>query len=132
MTNEDKELLIKDICARLPYGVKVAIEWSKGKYTEAYDLKEINNDSTSEVRRRVTIWNYGDCRSVVTYPIIVCRPYLRPMDSMTVEEYNHVYNEHINFWDKADYCNKHYLDYHDLIHKGLALPALEEMYNLKN
>ena len=51
------------------------------------------------------------------------------MSSMTDEEYNHVYNEHINFWDRVDYCNKHYLDYHDLISKGLALPAPEGMYD---
>ena len=70
MTRKDKELLLKDLSARLPYGVKVAIEYSEGKYTRIYDLREIDNDVTSELRQRVTVWNYGFYSSVISYPLI--------------------------------------------------------------
>ena len=79
MTQKDKELLLADLSARLPYGVKVAIEYSEGKYTRIYDLREIDNDTTSELRQRVTVWNYGIYSSVISYPLIDCRTYLRPM-----------------------------------------------------
>lgn len=87
MIQENKELLLKDLSMRLPYGIKVTIEISKGKYTKVYDLKAIDNDSTAELRQQVTIWRYGFYSSVISYPLINCRPYLRPMSSMTEEEF---------------------------------------------
>jgi len=86
MTEQDKQLLLQDLCTRLPYGVKVAIEYSKDKYTKVYDLREIDNDATSELRQQVTVWDYGFYSSVISYPLIDCRPYLRPISSMTEEE----------------------------------------------
>ena len=38
MTQEDKELLLKDLCARLPYGVKIELTWwvmDEGTYINA-------------------------------------------------------------------------------------------------
>ena len=147
MEQEDKELLIKEISARLPYGVKVAIEYSKGKYTRIYDLREIDNDVTSELRQRVIVWNYGIYSSVISYPLIDCRPYLRPMSSMTEVEkkeyHNLCYEEErecyeFGEWvtrvyyhdtiDSIDYLNSIYVDYRGLIPKGLALEAPEGMY----
>ena len=87
MAQVDKQqLLLVDLSNRLPYGVKVAIEYSKGKYTRIYDLREIDNDVTSELRQQVTVWNYGFYSSVISYPLIDCRSYLRSMSSMTAEE----------------------------------------------
>lgn len=86
MTQKDKELLLKDLCARLPYEVKVTIEYTKGKYTHVYDLRKIDNDITSELRQRVTVWNYGLYNTVISYLLIDCKPYLRSMSSMTEEE----------------------------------------------
>ena len=140
MTQEDKELLLKDLSARLPYGVKVAIEYSEGKYTRIYDLREIDNDTTSELRQQVTVWNYGFYSSVISYPIIDCRPYLRPMSSMTVKEKNEFeeilegYDEGNNpfdgfsFGSDTDWLNAHHFDYRGLILKGLALEAPDGMY----
>ena len=149
MTQEDKELLLVDLCGRLPYGVKVSIEYSKDKYTRIYDLREIDNDTTSELRQRVTVWNYGIYSSVISYPLIDCRPYLRPMSSMTEEEKEELRQEQIKdeqlFADciknhpemrgliiphfAADWCDKNMFDYRGLISKGLALEAPEGMYN---
>lgn len=155
MTTEEKELLLKDLSARLPYGVKVAIEYSEGKYTRIYDLREIDNDVTSELRQRVIVWNYGIYSSVISYPLIDCRPYLRPMSSMTEEESAELSNIISEWFDKElfyltedpfleyalsrinysispllfDWLNAHYFDYRGLIPMGLALEAPEGMYN---
>ena len=135
MTQEDKQLLLADICARLPYGVKVAIEYSKGKYTRIYDLRKIDNDVTSELRQQVTVWNYGFYSSVISYPLINCRPYLRPMSSMTEKERTKYLNACGNEMDNAlssprycgiDWLNEHHFDYRGLIEKGSAIEVTEE------
>lgn len=157
MTKEDKQLLLTDLCARLPYGVKVAIEYSEGKYTRIYDLREIDNDVTSELRQQVTVWNYGFYSSVISYPLIDCRPYLRPMSSMTEEEKDEMFgictlsdcsvntdwesvgveimSSHPRYGDHystdysvIDWLNKNMFDYRGLIPKGLALEAPKGMY----
>lgn len=152
MTQEDKKLLLKDLSARLSYGVKVAIEYSKDKYTHIYDLREIDNDTTSELRQQVTVWNYGLYSSVISYPFIDCRPYLRPLSSMTEEERKEVEEvikshkpspdgiinnkgmDNLLFSISStsgyliDWLNAHHFDYRGLIEKGLAIEAPEEMY----
>ena len=74
MTQEDKELLLKDLCARLPYGVKV-------EYNN-YACEVLSIDSFHE---ELTVWLCAG-----TYPDVKledCKPYLRPMSSMTDEDY---------------------------------------------
>ena len=70
MTQEDKQLLLKDLCARLPYGVMALVKGEK--YFN--EIKE----------------PYIDTLSVGTYLFdyegITLVPYLRPMSSMTDEE----------------------------------------------
>ena len=130
MTQKDIELLLVDLCSRLPYGVKVAIEYSEGKYTHIYDLREIDNDTTSELRQQVTIWNYGIYSSMISYPLINCRPYLRPMSSMTEEEnkkLDEIWLKH-TIKEGADYLNSIHVDYCGLIPKGLAIEAPDGMY----
>jgi hypothetical protein len=159
MKQENKDLLLADLCSRLPYGVKVAIEYTEGKYTRIYDLREIDNDVTSELRQRVTVWNYGFYSSVISYPLIDCRPYLRPMSSMTEEEWEELnsigyivplydgcfgvdmraycknnqphYRRFSDFSTIEDWLNAHHFDYRGLIEKGLALEAPDGMYNIK-
>lgn len=125
MTQEEKELLLKDLCARLPYGVKFGIGSAK---LGQYDLTDI--DAKKE---KVRYGNglYADLER--------CKPFLRSMSSMTVEENKeyyktlraesygrgYVYVESVNSYD---WLNKHHFDYRGLIEKGLALEALEGMY----
>ena len=126
-----KELLLVDLCARLPYrpkGVKL--------YTP-FDPEDI-----------VVIGYTG--RFVETYndeiPVERVRLYLRPLSSMTEEEkgeYSKLTQALIEEDDKVEYLirlpnyntldwlNAHYLDYRDLIGKGLALPAPKGMYIIK-
>jgi len=132
MTQEDKELLIKELCARLPYGVKIQHGvnyrpmqlWNigileLGTYNRAYYNNGLNNDF---------------------YSVEKIKPYLRPMSSMTEkekEEYDKLFTIHsegetyCENWEWIDFMNSHHFDYRGLIEKGLALPAPEGMYNLK-
>ena len=133
MTQEDKELLLIDLCARLPYHVRCKI-WLKDGTTEEglLDLKH----------------NYGDVLQDAFYynKIKDIKPYLRPMSSMTEEEkkeYGKVCeldteilaNHPMNgepfpaLYNSQDWLNKHHFDYRGLIEKGLALVAPKGMYN---
>lgn len=122
MTQEEKELLLKDLCARLCYGVKFGIGLGKlGKY----DLVEINT------KKGKVLFGHGLYTDLET-----CRPYLRPMSSMTEEEkedYNSKFEGRDFSWEiyygSTDWLNAHHFDYRDLIKKGLALEAPEDMYN---
>ena len=73
MTQEDKELLFKDLCARLPYGVKVQSTF--------YNCGG-------------TIWKYENeilTACLLGYPITRYKPYLFPMSSMTDEQKEEYY-----------------------------------------
>lgn len=140
MQEEYKDLLLNYLCMVLPYNVKVAIKMSKDKYSRVYDLRKIDNDSTSILRQQVTIWNYGFYSTVASYPLIDCRPYLRPLSSMTEEElieFNNIPSTK-NYqivdgdlpWDVANYKQivwllKNHFDFMDLIPKDLAIAVTE-------
>ena len=141
MTQEDKELLLKDLCARLTYGVKVHLLLPE-TMENGYTLTEVNTKGTtvgvfldrgddSRAFRAVRIENeYGE-QSI--------KPYLRPMSSMTEEEYNDLCNSCTWLWFKDDlrtvthgdykcydWLNAHHFDYRGLIEKGLAIEVTEE------
>lgn len=120
---EDKELLLKDLCARLPYGVKIRIgnDDAKSPITEVLEVIGINVDKELAVNG----WSFER---------IGIKPYLRPMSSMTEEEKEQIRD----FWIDADvkthatqlidFYNKYHFDYRGLIEKGLVLEAPSEMY----
>lgn len=119
MTQEEKQLLLKDLCGRLPYGVMINI---KSKYVNKFEIGELNGYHIFE--SSYNIENRG------------LRAYLRPMSSMTEEERKEYINiTHAQNWliigeaDKyTDWLNVHHFDYRGLIEKGLALEAPEGMY----
>lgn len=126
MTQEDKELLLKDLCARIPYGVICSdSRHGDSRITEINIMDEtvycIDFDEYSEI-------NYT-------------KPYLRPMLSMTDEEFkelSEIDNKRIIFsarhltWhidgEVIDFFNRKMLDWRGLISMGLALEAHEGMY----
>ena len=130
MTQEDKELLMKDLCARLPYSVQVYVE--RDKYAQAtllgVDTKQFsitfggsNWSSTSNI----------EGHHIEQYKQLI-KPYLRPMSSMTKEEEIEWYEDVTTTLDcdkQIDFYNKYHFDYRGLIEKGLALEAPENMYN---
>ena len=111
MTQEEKQLLIKDLCARLPYRVRARFcDGVKEEIDDVWDIDMFSGAINAD------------------YIIDDVKPYLRPMSSMTEEEEAFVYNGHIEFWIREDYCNEHHLDFRGLIPMGLALEAPEGMY----
>ena len=126
MTQENKELLIKDICARLPYGVKFMC--NKNIYT----TKGLDLIVTDEGD-----WEYAvNAKDIAPIEIDFIKPYLFSLSSMTEEQYDQLYidsrvkNDSIdildalaNDMDAIDWLNKNHFDYRGLIEKGLAIDA---------
>lgn len=81
MTQEDKELLLKDLCARLPYTVKVQVEYDAEEFGETTEIDEIS--MIDKYGEEVLLYNASEYFSIGEI-----KPYLRPMSSMTNEEYN--------------------------------------------
>ena len=117
MTQQEKELLLKDLCARLPYGVKV-----KTPYDNAFMLGIVKRSSVKKQGYTDFVTNRGN------YPVSCIKPYLRSMSSMTEEEAKDYNLKYVNS-DIVDWLNAHHFDYRGLIEKNLALEAPEGMYN---
>ena len=129
MTQEDKQLLLADLCGRLPYGVFVNIEGFdydfNGKLVQVY-FGNINRCSIQ-------------VGSNISYSLEETKPWLRPMSSMTLEELeeyrrfgDHIRDAeckiHIANFEQIDWLNAHHFDFRNLIEKGLAIEAPEWMY----
>ena len=136
MRQEDKEILIRDLCGRLSYGVKAYIKnWSNlsRKYYEGVYIVEsidpsLNSILANSERSSVDV--------IVGYDDYEIKPYLFPLSSMTEEQYDELYidsrvkNDSIdvldalaNDMDAIDWLNKNHFDYRGLIEKGLAIDA---------
>lgn len=138
MTEEEKKILLKDLCARLPYGVNVYCEWSYLDNERGNDngiLVDIDLFKDTILFKRSSekctytriLFNRLDC---------VVKPYLRPMSSMTEEEDTRrcAFLDDIEggiedaISNYIDWLNAHHFDYRGLIPKGLALESEEGMY----
>ena len=125
MTKENKELLLKDLCARLPYDVIVdyahnAYNVHKGYYIK-HDSKCILSCYLLDVFISPRLNEEGE----------YIKPYLFPLSSMTNEqkqEYQYIterwmYDSSYSISDSIDWLNVHHFDYRGLIEKGLAIDA---------
>lgn len=112
MKQEDKDLLLKDLCARLPYFTKVQIK------NEIVVLDSICDDDGYH-------FNFiGDDREGVNIEEI--KPYLFPISSMTEEQKEDMIKSSCGIGsDKNvfDWYNKNHFDYRGLIPMGLANDA---------
>ncbi len=146
MTQEEKNILVKELCMRMPYGVKCningemcEIEWIDVIYQRIYLKKDNEHGGQYSIAR-------GD----------VVKPYLRTLTSMTEKEYetfpipysfdsfstwnNTILSEVIEgtqiligideITEIINWLNAHHFDYRSLIEKGLALEAPEGMYKI--
>ena len=118
MTQEQKQLLLKDLCARLPYGVM---------YETSYGPRVLNDIFIYSNGPVYTDHGVGNYNEVFGIEIEYIKPYLRPMSSMTEDESNEL-GELITIYDMVDWMLAHHFDVHNLIEKGLALEAPEDMY----
>lgn len=134
MTQKEKQLLIKDLCGRLPYGVICV--------TTSVYYDNDDNEIGQAQGRLVSINKHGasfvDDRDDTTFGAdfedngqIGFKPYLRPMSSMTEEEASGLTHLIRESWEFYDYLNAHHFDYRGLIEMGLALEAPEDMYEKK-
>ena len=133
MTQEEKQLLLKDLSCRIPYGVIVNVDENHKVMMESVNwYEEVSVDDGSND----------------LYTISQVRPYLRPLSSMTPEEKKYIkYKWGYSDWDTLndfinytlidtcdaesfiDWLNSRHFDYRGLIEKGLAVEAPEGMYN---
>lgn len=121
MTQEEKQLLLVDLCGRLPYGVKIHMP----------DLW-INEARVEVLNEIFKVSNASYCVNDSGMPIEHIKPYLFPLSSMTKEQ-SKIYHELIggmfgtsaliNFVVLEEFFNKNHLDYRGLIPMGLANDA---------
>ncbi len=129
MTQEEKDLLVKELCTRFPYGVicQLSYKGSAVLFTEKLELGGLEHFIAGSMR---------------------VKPYLRPMTSMTEEE-RKKWASFINYTlDKekgemlvsvfvddvseyTDWLDKNMFDYRGLIPMGLAFEAPKDMYKTK-
>ena len=115
MTQEEKSILLKDLCARLPYGVKV--ELHKNVYTLlGYFDEFVILTANVPTDQQTNISNI--------------KPYLRPLSSMTNEERTEFLQliGHGTDIQRIDFYLSHYFDFRCLIQMGLAIEAPNDMY----
>ena len=115
MNKEDKELLLKDLCARLPYGVKIQVPYEDGSGYFDEIVWEVNNDGPFHVN------GWG-----IEYEYV--KPYLFPLSSITkktLEELS-AYIDIKNAYVAVEFFNSHHIDYRGLIEKGLAIDATDK------
>lgn len=142
MTQEDKELLLKDLCARLPYGIKFLRESWNYEWDQELSVIEVLEDIDKDgYINRTKVYNVGDIK-----------PYLFPLSSMTEEEFTKLkeysglkYNQLdlasfqndtykcLDFYLSEvpsyvvikvfDWLNRYHFDYRGLITMGLAIDA---------
>ena len=110
MTQEEKQLLLADLCARLPYGVIV-------KDRNATHALSVGNTEFADLFS-------GKCN---------IKPYLRPMSSMTEDEkekYHELCDSYYGIYfdsiDSIDWLLKNHVDYRCLIPKGLAIAVTKD------
>lgn len=134
MTQEEKELLLQDICARLPYGLKVCCINLSDEMPKVWDLIGMPAPHLADILAE------GSYRFAAVNIEESIRPYLRPMSSMTedeIETYRAIIGSLLensvtyNVPTLYNFLNSKHLDYNGLIFRGLALEAPEEMYVIK-
>jgi len=134
MAQEERQLLLQDLCSRLPYELIGEYSWKGNK---PYN-RELTGNLYDELK---SSWCSTEDSKFL--------PYLRSMSSMTEEEQkelekiidgilgykakNYFHSEDDYKWntlyEAIDWLNSHHFDYRGLIEKGLAWVAPEGMYN---
>jgi len=136
MTKEQKkDLLLKDLCGRLPYGVKFLRESWNYEWDQELSVIEVLEDIDKD----------GYINNTKVYNVEDIKPYLFPITSMTEEqkqELNKLLDKECDIIEDVvnnpapsnigfpvvthymvDWCNKNHFDYRGLIPMGLAIDA---------
>lgn len=141
MTQEDKQLVLQDLCARLPY--KVIVDYG-------YNAFDVHNGNYVKHGSKCILKCY--LLDVFISPRQneegeYIKPYLRPLSSMTEEEQKEfvkfhcvnicpiVITEELTISNEAkmfEWLNEHHFDYRGLIDRGLAIEVTEDNNPYKN
>ena len=131
MTQENKDLLLKDLCARLPYGIKFLRESWNYEWDQELSVIEVLEDIDKD----------GYINKTKVYNVEDIKPYLFPLSSMTEEQKQYLKNRFCYDWDGEpydlwkyqieiedtdefiDWFNKNHFDYRGFIEQSLALDA---------
>jgi hypothetical protein len=133
MTQDVKDLLLQDLCGRLPYGVKVGTTDNDDSLENVWDTLWYNT-FTEDVKLTHSI---EDADKIVDISEI--KPYLFPLSSMTYEQKEEMVNKGIAYYqvfdgigrrfffkegyELYDWLNNNHFDYRGLIEKSLAIDA---------
>ena len=130
MTQNEKDLLLKDLCARLPWDTKFPITWPDPITSEP--IETIGTISCVNRYGIVSfVWDYEGEEILEKNSIHIkdVKPYLFPMSSMT-EEQNLEYlrtclggNAGVPTLASFEWCDKNHFDYRGLIPMRLAIDA---------
>lgn len=133
MKQEEKELILKEFCERIPYGV-MCIEFDT-IIVKARSIEHVGNDDYYANAIHDGFGNvYPLCAKIEDVKL-----FLRPMSSMTEDEDKEFASLQTDFYtdgflyptaasNMMNWLNAHHFDYNGLIEKGLALEAPEDMY----
>lgn len=117
MKQEDKELLLKDLCGRLPYGVKV--QYQVG--SQLPDIKTFNAKQYDELRNGSYIDDWLKCTfKPCLFPLSSMTPKQKAELSMLVVGVEDIFK---SFLIEVEFYHKHHIDYRGLIPMGLANDA---------
>ena len=149
MKREDQELLLKDLCARLPYGVKCLVNYTFCNETTDYkDVEASNVDTIIMINQQTESYFFEGLSE--WFDVDEFKPYLFPLSSMTEEQkkefiqyaeydveeslcgrhYEYYLSDYVGTPEKPlcnynaiDWCNKNHIDYRGWIEKGEAIDA---------
>ena len=122
LLNSDKELLLKDLCARLPYGVRM------------FEIEPVNNIQSNLTLLSITNKESVICITpsggVIGSSIDTFKPYLFPLSSMTSKQKTELSMLVVGVEDifkafliEVEFYHKHHIDYRGLIPMELAIDA---------
>jgi hypothetical protein len=129
MTQKDKDLLLKDLCARLPYGVKADL-----KQTNCHDsINKVSEKDVYSFRTNKPLEEYHGQHDYYKVIVTDIKSYLFPLSSMTEEQTEELLklintgqndnNEFMRSLCRIEFYHKNHFDYRGLIPKGLANDA---------
>ncbi len=119
---QDKELLLKDLCARLPYGVKLQKTYDTNEPVELYSIN-LDNNTVKFYKYKgesLTICDIGD---IERFGKLRYKPYLFPLSSMNEEQKIELTCIIDSDYAQIDWYNKNHFDYRGLIPMSLAIDA---------
>ena len=122
MTQEQKDLLLKDLCARLPYGIKGLVTFNGNIFKD--------EDRTIDGKLYDRFAEFQDS----WYDNVTIKPYLFPLSSMTREQEREwqslmvcdIYGIFYHTIESFDYLYKNHIDIRGLIPMGLAIDATDK------